>query len=252
MTQDTLLRRRKADNAPSQEEPTATAQDTDRRSTLPPHHTLTSLSLSHVQFVPDSILTELLAYVTLSPLAIFCGYIAVAVNDRDLKPLVMLAGQVLSEALNAIMKRVIKQARPTAYIGDGYGMPSSHSQFMTYFATYSMLLLYRRDVAMDDIIPPVVSAIVIIWSALVIYSRVHLYYHTWQQVVAGTLCGIAFALGYYYVVYNILRPSGIFEWIVDQPLAKQFHVRDTDAIPDLAKFEWEMWQQFKNVHVKTE
>jgi dolichyldiphosphatase len=113
MAQDTLLRRRKANNAPSQEEPTATTQDLDRRTTLPPHHTLTSLSLSHVQFVPDSILTELLAYVTLSPLAIFCGYVAVAVNGRDLKPLVMLAGQVLSEALNAIMKRVIKQARPT-------------------------------------------------------------------------------------------------------------------------------------------
>lgn len=70
--------------------------------------------------------------------------------------------------------------------------------------------------------------------------------------MAGTLCGIAFAVGYYYVVYNILRPSGIFEWIVDQPLAKQFYVRDTDAIPDLAKLEWEMWQQLKNVHVKTE
>ncbi|KAK3823343.1 MAG: hypothetical protein J3Q66DRAFT_397814 [Benniella sp.] len=132
------------------------------------------------------------AYVTLSPLAIFCGYVAVAVNDRDLKPLVMLAGQVLSEALNA-MKRVIKQARPTVH------------------DLLCNLLLYRRDVAMDDIIPPVVSAIVIIWSALVIYSRVHLYYHTWLQVVAGTLCGIAFAVGYYYAVYNILRPSGIFE-----------------------------------------
>lgn len=30
------------------------------------------------------------------------------------------------------------------YLGDGYGMPSSHSQFMAYFATYMVILMYRR------------------------------------------------------------------------------------------------------------
>ncbi|KAG0225835.1 dolichyldiphosphatase [Mortierella sp. GBAus27b] len=244
------LRHRKPND--SSHKPEHQPQVINPASTLPPHHTLTSLSLSNVQFVPDSLLTEFFAYVTLSPLAIFCGYVAVVVVDRDLKPLVMLAGQVLSEGLNAVMKRIIKQARPTTYIGDGYGMPSSHSQFMTYFATYSILLMYRRDVAPDDFLPPLVSALAVIWAALVVYSRVHLYYHTWQQVVAGTICGIAFALGYYYFVYDILRPSGIFEWIVDQPLARQFYVRDTDAIPDLAKFEWDMWQQFRNTHSNVE
>lgn len=115
MTRDTAtsLRHRKASGTPSQEMSASGAKVIERESALPPHHTLTSLSLSHVQFVPNNILSEFLAYVTLSPLAIFCGYVAVVVADRDLKPLVMFAGQVLSEGLNAIMKRIIKQARPT-------------------------------------------------------------------------------------------------------------------------------------------
>lgn len=115
MAQDSAasLRHRKPAGTPLQERSASGALVIERASTLPPHHTLTSLSLSHVQFVTDSIFSELLAYVTLSPLAIFCGYVAVVVADRDLKPLVMFAGQVLSEGLNAIMKRLIKQARPT-------------------------------------------------------------------------------------------------------------------------------------------
>ncbi|KAF9154980.1 hypothetical protein BGX20_004551 [Mortierella sp. AD010] len=191
---------------------------TEKISKIPPHHTLTSLSITHVQFAQNDILSKLLAYVTLTPLCILCGYAAVIATSRDLKPLVMLGGQLANELLNLILKRLVKQARPTEYLGDGYGMPSSHSQFMAYFATYMVIMMCRS---------------------------VHLYYHTWQQVVAGTICGFIFALFYYYIVNNILRPMGILEWIVDHPWARRLHVRDTDAIPDLAKFDWEMWQQFR-------
>lgn len=158
-------------------------------SKIPPHHTLTSLSITHVQFAQDDLLSKLFAYVTLSPLAILCGYVAVIITSRDLKPAVMLAGQLANELVNLILKRLVKQARPTGivtlprincmprsldtffnykttwstsnadlfditllslylvlqeYLGDGYGMPSSHSQFMAYFATYVVILMYRR------------------------------------------------------------------------------------------------------------
>ncbi|KAF9994020.1 hypothetical protein BGZ80_002623 [Entomortierella chlamydospora] len=218
---------------------------TEKISKIPPHHTLTSLSITHVQFAQNDILSKLLAYVTLTPLCILCGYAAVIATSRDLKPLVMLGGQLANELLNLILKRLVKQARPTEYLGDGYGMPSSHSQFMAYFATYMVIMMCRRGIEPGAIIPQTVCAAVTVWSALVVYSRVHLYYHTWQQVVAGTICGFIFALFYYYIVNNILRPMGILEWIVDHPWARRLHARDTDAIPDLAKFDWEMWQQFR-------
>ncbi|KAF9094704.1 hypothetical protein BGX23_001709 [Mortierella sp. AD031] len=214
-------------------------------SKIPPHHTLTSLSITHVQFAQNDILSKLFAYVTLSPLAILCGYVAVIITSRDLKPAVMLAGQLVNELLNLILKRLVKQARPTEYLGDGYGMPSSHSQFMAYFATYIVILMYRRSIASEPIVPHTVSAVVILWSALVVYSRVHLYYHTWQQVVAGTICGFFFAIVYYHIANGIIRSKGLFDWIVDHPLARQFHIRDTDSIHDVAKFDWEMWQQYR-------
>ncbi|KAF9920995.1 hypothetical protein FBU30_009032 [Linnemannia zychae] len=214
-------------------------------SKIPPHHTLTSLSITHVQFAQNDILSKLFAYVTLSPLAILCGYAAVIITSRDLKPAVMLAGQLANELLNLILKRLVKQARPTEYLGDGYGMPSSHSQFMAYFATYTVILMYRRSIASEPLIPHTVSAAVVFWSALVVYSRVHLYYHTWQQVVAGTICGFVFAIVYYYVVNIVIRPKGLFDWIVDHPLARQLHIRDTDSLHDVAKFDWEMWQQYR-------
>ncbi|KAG0367206.1 hypothetical protein BGZ54_004239 [Gamsiella multidivaricata] len=164
-------------------------------SQIPPHHTLTSLSITHVQFSQNNFLSKLLAYVTLSPLGIICSYVAIVLTSRDLKPLVMFAGQLANEFVNQVLKRLFKQARPTEYLGDGYGMPSSHSQFMAYFATYTAILMYR----------------------------------------------------------SVLRPQGVFDWIVNLPLAKQFYVRDTDAIPDLAKFDWEMWQQHRNAdHTKQE
>ncbi|KAG0259877.1 Dolichyldiphosphatase 1 [Mortierella polycephala] len=222
-------------------------------SKIPPHHTLTSLSITHVQFRQDDIFSKLLAYVTLSPLAIICGYVAVIITSRDLKPLVMFAGQLANEVVNQILKRLVKQARPTEYLGDGYGMPSSHSQFMAYFSTYVAILMYRRGVAPGAVIPHIVSGLVIFWSGMVIYSRVHLFYHTWQQVVAGTICGCLFAVGYYYITNRILRPMGLFAWVVNHPWARSLYIRDTDMVDDLAQFDWEMWQQaLKNKQEKRE
>ncbi|KAF9401415.1 Dolichyldiphosphatase 1, partial [Podila epigama] len=80
---------------------------------LPPHHTLTSLSITHVQFVHNDLVSKLFAYVTLSPLAIVCGYVGAILSSRDMKVAVMFAGQLLNEITNTILKRLVKQARPT-------------------------------------------------------------------------------------------------------------------------------------------
>lgn len=83
------------------------------KSKIPPHHTLTSLSLTHVQFSDDDLVSKIFAHLTLSPLAITCGYIAVILTTRDLTPILMLAGQALNECVNFVLKRFVKQARPT-------------------------------------------------------------------------------------------------------------------------------------------
>ncbi|KAG0054824.1 hypothetical protein BGZ83_010386 [Gryganskiella cystojenkinii] len=212
---------------------------------LPTLESLTSLTLSHVQYTDDGLFSILMAHITLSPLWILCAYAGAIVNGRDIKVALMLAGQLLNELLNLMLKRFVRQARPTGFLGDGYGMPSSHSQFMTYFATYVVILMYRRELAPGSILPHIFANGAVVWAFLVIYSRVHLYYHTWQQVSVGAICGIAFAFFYYWLVHSVLRSAGLFEWIVDLPIVRRLHIRDTEAINDVAKYEWDMWRQYR-------
>ncbi|KAF9327338.1 hypothetical protein BG006_009330 [Podila minutissima] len=192
------------------------------KSKIPPHHTLTSLSLTHVQFSDDDLASKIFAHLTLSPLAITCGYIAVILTTRDLTPILMLAGQALNECVNFVLKRLVKQARPTEYLGDGYGMPSSHSQFMAFFATYLTILMYRS---------------------------VHLFYHTWQQVVAGTICGCLFATGYFYFVNNFLRSKGMQDWMVGNSFAQWALLRDVGEMDNVYKWEWDNWQQWRKANL---
>jgi dolichyldiphosphatase len=60
--------------------------------------------------------------------------------------LLMFAGQMGCEALNWVLKRYIREDRPTQMMGKGYGMPSSHAQFVAYFAVYlGLWVVVRHD-----------------------------------------------------------------------------------------------------------
>ncbi|KAF9914777.1 hypothetical protein BX616_007575 [Lobosporangium transversale] len=218
-----------------------------KRAKIPPHHTLTSLSLTHVQFSGDDIYSKIFAHLTLSPLAIICGYIAVVLTTRDLTVVTMFAGQLLNEGINFVLKRLVKQARPTEYLGDGYGMPSSHSQFMAYFAAYMILLVYRNGASSGIVSPHFISAVVTLWSLLVVYSRVHLYYHTWQQVVAGSICGTLIGVGYYFFTQKFLRSKGMQDWMLDNPLGRWAHIVDREQMDHVYRWEWEQFQQWRKI-----
>ncbi|KAF9091752.1 hypothetical protein BGX27_001966 [Mortierella sp. AM989] len=185
----------------------------DKRREIPPHHTLTSLSLTHVQFSEDEIYSKIFAHITLSPLAITCGYVAVLLTTRDLTIILMLAGQFLNECTNFVLKRLVKQARPTEYLGDGYGMPSSHSQFMSYFATYMVILMYRSGVSSEAVSPHVVSTIVVIWSTVVIYSR----------------------------------SQGMQDWMLDNSYARWAYLVDREQLDNVYQWEWDQFQQWRKI-----
>jgi dolichyldiphosphatase len=73
---------------------------------------LTSLSLTHVQFHPNDLVGEALAYITLAPLAILVFYASILVSRREIVALLFLVGQLSSEALNAILKEYLQVSRP--------------------------------------------------------------------------------------------------------------------------------------------
>lgn len=58
----------------------------------------------------------------------------------------MFAGQLACEAVNFALKRIIKEERPQRIhrTGKGYGMPSSHAQFVAFWAVAMALFLLVR------------------------------------------------------------------------------------------------------------
>ncbi len=74
---------------------------------------LTSLSLTHVEFDPIDPIAYMFAYITLSPLAIIVMYVTVIVARREIVGINMFVGQLVCELFNAILKRWLKEKRPT-------------------------------------------------------------------------------------------------------------------------------------------
>ena len=67
--------------------------------------------------------------------------------------------------------------------------------------------------------------------------RVYLHYHTIPQVIVGAMVGMALGCGWYYFVnYHFMKYA---PWIVEQPLAKLFLLRDYTPIPRLIHFQYE-------------
>lgn len=79
--------------------------------------------------------------------------------------------------------------------GKGYGMPSSHAQFSSFFALYlSLLLLFRNLGCLPPAKRVFYSAVAVITSTAVASSRIYLNYHTRRQVVVGYAAGAVCAL----------------------------------------------------------
>ena len=75
-------------------------------------HGLASISLTHVYFNPADKVSYALAYITLAPIAILVFYASVIVSRREVAGILMLAGQLVNECINFILKEKIQQDRP--------------------------------------------------------------------------------------------------------------------------------------------
>ncbi|KAI8381063.1 uncharacterized protein BYT42DRAFT_290732 [Radiomyces spectabilis] len=71
------------------------------------------------------------------------------------------------------------------HLGTGYGMPSSHAQFIWYFATYGILYLYTHMTLEHGAWKSVATLAIFTLALLVSFSRIYLGYHTVYQVQVG-------------------------------------------------------------------
>lgn len=187
----------------------------------------------------------------------------------------MFAGQMACEAFNFGLKRLIREERPkrmkqrpphggieTSWLmthlveitGKGYGMPSSHAQFMAFFAiSLSLFLIVRHIPTRTTSYSPttfveriLLSLIVYGGAGAVAASRVYLNYHTPRQVWVGVAAGANFAvLWFLFTAY--LRHSGWLGWGLDIWPCRELRVRDLITTEDIQDAGWERWQERRRV-----
>ncbi|TGZ82921.1 PAP2-domain-containing protein [Ascodesmis nigricans] len=149
---------------------------------------LASLSLTHISYDPTDPISIISAYLSLLPLFLMTAIITTVFTTRKVESLLFILGQFANEFLNNILKRLFRSPRPTTLRG-GYGMPSSHSQFVWFFVTYLVLMMAARNVGAGKALKgwgmTVYGVLAVVAAAGVAGSRVYLGYHTLNQVLVG-------------------------------------------------------------------
>lgn len=133
--------------------------------------------------------------------------------------------------------------------GKGYGMPSSHAQFVAYFAVYlSLFLLFRHaptqskpQTALSFFERVTIALAVCFGAGTVTASRVYLNYHTPKQVLAGCAAGVTCACVWFFVT-GFLRTTGWIDWGLDLAIVRFFRIRDLVISEDLAEAGWQRWE----------
>ncbi|KAI9230355.1 MAG: hypothetical protein DHS80DRAFT_28968 [Piptocephalis tieghemiana] len=212
---------------------------------LEQHQSLKPFSLTHVLYPKDNpIWGKAMALAALSPFALLTAYVAAFAARRSLVLLAALTGQLISEALNAVLKRWWRQARPSACLGKGYGMPSSHAQFSTFAATFLSLYVYQRVHCQSLWLKHLLILAMLLSGAFVAYSRISLTYHTTAQVLVGSSIGVICGIAWYGLIEGILRPLGLHRRLLSSSLGHWLSLRDDATIHNV-------WSQERQASLQT-
>lgn len=143
-------------------------------------------SLTHIVYDPSHPLSIPFTLLSLSPIFLFVSYFTLIIFTRRLSVTLLALGSVGNEVLSLGLKRVLKGDRPykgVEYVGEGWGMPSSHSQaagfLFVWGVGYALTIAKRGETnGRGDtlkMIRTVRNGIYLfglgLWSILVAYSR---------------------------------------------------------------------------------
>ncbi|CAG5092965.1 Similar to DOLPP1: Dolichyldiphosphatase 1 (Rhinolophus ferrumequinum) [Cotesia congregata] len=186
------------------------------------------LSVSLVEYPQGDSLGLGLALISLMPLALIVGFITLIAFRRDLHTICFFIGVIVTDIVGLFLKYTIKEARPmkrdVVYVE--YGMPSTHSLLMWFFATYTALFVCLRWTIIGG------CATV---AVLVSYSRIYLQYHTISQVLCGFVVGIIMGVTWFFITHLVLAP---FFPIIVSRLSEFLLIRDSTLIPNVLWFEY--------------
>ncbi|KAL8788992.1 MAG: hypothetical protein Q9213_001401 [Squamulea squamosa] len=210
---------------------------------------LTSLSVTHISYDASDPVAYLCAWLALAPQILCVVYTTLIWSSREIEVFLMFAGQMGCEGLNFLLKRMIRGERPPRIKAKGYGMPSSHAQFLAFFSVYlSLFLLFRHSPHPSNTHTPttvnerlLLAAWSCIFAATVCASRVYLQYHTVNQVLVGCFVGALTAIAWFGVT-TIARRYGWIQWALESREMMLLRVRDLVVEEDLAESGWERWK----------
>lgn len=184
-----------------------------------------------------------LAWTSLSPIFILIGFLTHIYFRREIHTISFLIGQVGNELFNQVLKYAVKEERPPSphnMLSNVYGWPSAHSQFIWFFVTYLLLFIYFRSQSnnstLDSLWKISMFFICISFAICVSYSRVYLLYHTFSQVLWGSIFGCSNALIWFILTQSVFTP--FFPTIVNTRVAELFLLRDSTLIPNIMWFEY--------------
>ncbi|KAJ2808138.1 hypothetical protein H4R20_000993 [Coemansia guatemalensis] len=200
---------------------------------------LKPFGLTHFQYREGDSIGMVLALASLFPIFLIVAETSIILGRREAAGILFLLGQLLNEAFNLVLKHAIRDERPNIHLGDGYGMPSSHSQFMGYFVLY-MVVYLERHIATNVVHKRVTQLGAFILGISVAFSRVYLGYHTVWQVLAGAVVGVGFGVIWYLFVEQVLRPSGLLDLILATSFCRWLLIRDSRHVLDVALAEYNL------------
>ena len=199
---------------------------------------------------PNDPVSYFCAWLALVPQGLCVVYATLIWSTREIEILLMFGGQMACEALNFALKRILKEERPKQMHGKGYGMPSSHAQFVIFFSiSLTLFLLFRHvpkrstpsHTPLSMAARVGLSGVALGNAALVAWSRTYLNYHTPKQVLVGCLAGLVSAV-LWFLVTAVARQIGLIAWALDQPATRLFRMRDLVVEEDLCQAGWEKWE----------
>jgi dolichyldiphosphatase len=135
---------------------------------------LKPFSVTFVVYEEGDFIGKVMALFTLVPVFIMVSYATLIVFNRNLKVIYLAIGQLLNELLNYKLKLMIREPRPNAnLLDDGtFGMPSSHSQFICFWACFVLVDLLKRGVAQNfKFLGNLLYLIVLALPCIVVTSR---------------------------------------------------------------------------------
>jgi len=182
-----------------------------------------------------SILDRVAALLSLAPPLAMVSLFTLVLSRRDFATLCLVFSSLFCVALCVILKNIIKDPRPTLSghslaSDDLYGMPSNHTQLISFLATYLVFWALSGRWMVSFFWRLLLSFSCMLLSILVAWSRIYLGHHSVIQVYVGGFIGSLLGCIHFFVI-EFLRKLGIFQHLaLYNPFCKFLLLRDCSNI----------------------